>query len=56
MKMPGCESQRMDRPTIYSDFWSAYLAGYLPNRRRRFIGENQQNCFVHITEAIIFGR
>jgi hypothetical protein len=51
--------QRIDKPTIYSAFRNAYLAGYLPYRmyrRKGFIGQSQQNCFVHFIEPIIVGR
>jgi hypothetical protein len=48
--------QRIDKPTIYSALWNAYPAGYLPYRRKGFIGESWQNYFVHFIEAIIFGR
>jgi hypothetical protein len=51
--------QRIDKPTRFSALWNAYPAGYPPYRRYRrngFIGESQQNWFVHFIEAIIFGR
>jgi hypothetical protein len=54
--MVDCELQRIANPTIYSAFWNAYLAGYLPYRKTEFIGQSQQNCFVHIIEAMMFGR
>jgi hypothetical protein len=57
--MSDSEMQRIDQPTIYS-LWSAFLsacpAGYLPYRRKEFIGQSQQNCFVYFIEAIIGGR
>jgi hypothetical protein len=54
--------QKIENPTIFSSdgaFWNAYPADYLPYRRYRrkgFIGQSQQNCFVHFIEIIIFGR
>jgi hypothetical protein len=57
--MSDYEMQRIDKTTIYSAFWNAHPAGYLPYRRYRrkgFIGQSQQNCFVHFIEAIIFER
>jgi hypothetical protein len=50
--------QKIDTPTTCSAFWQAYLAGYLPYRRHKrkgFIRQSQQNCFVLFIEAIIFG-
>jgi hypothetical protein len=48
--------QRIDKPTIYKAFWKAYPADYLPHGRQEFIAQSQQNSFVHVIEAIIFGR
>jgi hypothetical protein len=56
MKLSDCEMQRIDKTTIYSAFWNAYHAGYLPSRRKGLIGQSQQNCFVHFIEAIICGQ
>jgi hypothetical protein len=56
--MSDCETQRIDKPKIYNGLWNTYHADYLPYRRYRrkgFIGQNQQNCFVYFIEAIIFG-
>jgi hypothetical protein len=52
--MSDWEMQRIDKPVIFSAFWNAYPAGYLPDRRKRFIGQSQQNRFIHFIEAIIF--
>jgi hypothetical protein len=41
---------------MFSAFWNAYPAGYVPDRRKGFTGQGQQNCFTHFIEAIIFGR
>jgi hypothetical protein len=41
---------------MYSAFRKAYPAGYLPSRRKEFIGQSQQNYFAHFIEAIIFGQ
>jgi hypothetical protein len=41
--------QRIDKPTIYTAFRDAYPAGCLPYRRKRFIGQSQQNCFGYFT-------
>jgi hypothetical protein len=41
---------------MYSAFWNAYPAGYVSDRRKGFIGQGQQNYFIHFIEAIIFGR
>jgi hypothetical protein len=51
--------QKIDKPAICSAFWKAYPAGYLPYRiyrRKQFIGPSQQNWFIHVIEAIIFGQ
>jgi hypothetical protein len=52
--MSDCEMQRIDKPMIYNTFWSAHPAGYLPCKRKEFIEQSKQNCFVHFIEAIIF--
>jgi hypothetical protein len=54
MKISDCEMQRISKPTIYCAFWNASYAGYLPYRRKGFIGQSQPNCFVHFIKPIIF--
>jgi hypothetical protein len=34
MKISDCEMPRIDKPSICSAFWNAYLAGYFPYRRK----------------------
>jgi hypothetical protein len=54
-----CRESANRRYIVYTSFWNMYPADYLPYRRYRrkgFIGQSQQNCFVHFTEVIIFGR
>jgi hypothetical protein len=53
-KMPNCETPRIDESTICSELWNAYPAGYLLCRKNQFIGQSQQNCFVHFIKVIIF--
>jgi hypothetical protein len=56
--MPDCERQRIDKPMIYSAFWNAYLAGYLPYRAYRtkeLDGPSGLNCFVHFIEPSSLG-
>jgi hypothetical protein len=61
MKISDCETNRIDKPTIYrryNPFWNAYPAGDMPYRtyrRKGFIRQIQQNCFVHFIEASSLG-
>jgi hypothetical protein len=54
--MSDGEMQKSENPTICNAFWNAYPADDLPYRRKRFMGQSQQNYFIHFIEVIIFGR
>jgi hypothetical protein len=59
--MSDCEMQRIDKLMIASlcSFLEA-ISGELSigqkRQKKRFIGQSQQNCFIQLIEAIIFGR
>jgi hypothetical protein len=56
MKITDYEMQRIDKRTIYSAFWNAYSASYLPYKGKGSVRQSEQNCFVHFNETITFGQ